>query len=586
VPAREVPAVLAAARADRDLPWPQTTARTWARVRRDGDRVEHEALVAALTHRTSRAVLAALADPADPELLDVVADAVLLRCEQSSWCWPAHDGTLVPDPARPVLDLGAGEVAGQLAWTDHTLGDRLDERWPGLRARLRDEVRVRVLDPFRQRRDWHWLGLDGDVHNWNPWIHGNVLAAALALTDGSERDELVALAVEGIGRYVAALPEDGATDEGFDYWFNGACRAVEALDLVQDWTREPRLRATTGFPPALHLGGTWHASFADSRARAADDLPWHALHAAARRVGNAQAQTYAAFLAAEQERAGRPRVDVRVGLGRVLRELADDTWWAARDRAVAPAPPRLSVLSSLQVLVARSDPLSVAVKGGHDDEHHNHCDVGSVVVALHGVPVVVDPGRPTYTAATFGPDRYGIWTMGSAWHSVPRVGGVDQTPGRASAARDVVLDLGPDADEVSLDLQDAYPGSGVATWRRSVRLDRQRDEVVLTDRWTGADTARPSVVHLVLAGTVELGAGRAVVQALDGAGVLELSWDPASVVGARLDVRELDDPMLRDVWGGRLTRLRLELPDRRDGSLGVACTEITPSGGGYGARRC
>jgi hypothetical protein len=244
------------------------------------------------------------------------------------------------------------------------------------------------------------------------------------------------------------------------------------------------------------------------------------------------------------------------------------------------------VLSSLQVLVARSDPLSVAVKGGHDDEHHNHCDVGSVVVALHGVPVVVDPGRPTYTAATFGPDRYGIWTMGSAWHSVPRVGGVDQTPGRASAARDVVLDLGPDADEVSLDLQDAYPGSGVATWRRSVRLDRQRDEVVLTDRWTGADTARPSVVHLVLAGTVELGAGRAVVQALDGAGVLELSWDPASVVGARLDVRELDDPMLRDVWGGRLTRLRLELPDRRDGSLGVACTEITPSGGGYGARRC
>ncbi len=177
--------MLAAARADRDLPWPQTTASTWARVRRDGDRTGHEALVAALTHRTSRAVLAALADPDDPALLDVVADAVLLRCEQSSWCWPAHDDTLVPDPARPVLDLGAGEVAGQLAWTDHLLGDRLDERWPGLRARLRLEVRVRVLDPFRQRRDWHWLGLDGDVHNWNPWIHGNVLTAALALTEGT-----------------------------------------------------------------------------------------------------------------------------------------------------------------------------------------------------------------------------------------------------------------------------------------------------------------------------------------------------------------------------------------------------------------
>ncbi|WP_380173685.1 heparinase II/III family protein [Kineococcus sp. DHX-1] len=584
VPASEVEAVLAAARADRDLPWPQTTASTWARVRRDGDRTGHEALVAALTHRTSRAALAALADPADPVLLDTVADAVLLRCEQSSWCWPAHDETLVPDPARPVLDLGAGEVAGQLAWTDHLLGGRLDERWPGLRARLRHEVRVRVLDPFRQRRDWHWLGLEGDVHNWNPWIHGNVLTAALALTDGAERAGLVALAVEGIDRYVAALPADGATDEGFDYWFNGACRAIEALDLVQDWTLEPRLRATTGFASALHLGGTWHASFADSRARAADDLPWHALNAAARAVGNVEAQAHAAFLAAEQERAGRPRVDVRVGLGRVVRELADDEWWAARDRAAAPVQPRRSVLSSLQVLVARSDSLSVGVKGGHDDEHHNHCDVGSVVVALRGVPVVVDPGRPTYTAATFGSGRYGIWTMGSAWHSVPQLGGVDQAPGRSSSAREFALRLEEDVDEVAMDLQDAYPGSGVRSWRRTVRLDRRRDEVLLSDRWSGADAGAASAVHLVLAGAVQLTTGRAVVEALDGAGALELCWDPSSVVGAGLDVRELDDDMLRGVWGDRLTRLRLELSAAPDGALDVTCRASAPGCGGSSTR--
>ncbi len=198
--------------------------------------------------------------------------------------------------------------------------------------------------------------------------------------------------------------------------------------------------------------------------------------------------------------------------------------------------------------------------------------------------MVVDPGRPTYTAATFGPDRYGTWTMGSAWHSVPQLGGVDQAPGRSSAARGFTLRLAEDADEVAMDLQDAYPGSGVRSWRRTVRLDRRRDEVLLSDRWSGAAAGTASAVHLVLAGEVGLAAGRAVVEALDGVGALELSWDPSSVVRAGLEVRELDDPMLTGVWGGRLTRLRLELPPAPDGALDVTCRRSTPGCGGSGTR--
>ncbi len=198
--------------------------------------------------------------------------------------------------------------------------------------------------------------------------------------------------------------------------------------------------------------------------------------------------------------------------------------------------------------------------------------------------MVVDPGRPTYTAATFGSGRYGIWTMGSAWHSVPQLGGVDQAPGRSSSAREFALRLEEDVDEVAMDLQDAYPGSGVRSWRRTVRLDRRRDEVLLSDRWSGADAGAASAVHLVLAGAVQLTTGRAVVEALDGVGALELSWDPSSVVGAGLDVRELDDDMLRGVWGDRLTRLRLELPAAPDGALDVTCRASAPGCGGSSTR--
>ena len=210
---------------------------------------------------------------------------------------------MLGDIDAPYLDLGAGEVVGQLAWLDHLLGDGLERRYPGVRARIRREARVRVIEPFVRRRDWHWLGLDGDVHNWNPWIHGNVLVAALALMEADDpaRSEVIALVIEGIDRYVAVLPQDGAIDEGYAYWWNGACRALEALDILSHATGDrldafdvPALRATVAFPHRMHLGGPWYLNLADGPARPPAAQPWHALHRAARRVGDADAEAHAA----------------------------------------------------------------------------------------------------------------------------------------------------------------------------------------------------------------------------------------------------------------------------------------------------
>ena len=106
----------------------------------------------------------------------------------------------------PYVDLGAGEAVGQLAWLDHIAGDVVEARYPGFRARLAHEARVRVLDPFVARRDWRWIDFGGRVNNWNPWIHGNVIAAALQFLDGDERARVVSLAIEGMDLYVASLP--------------------------------------------------------------------------------------------------------------------------------------------------------------------------------------------------------------------------------------------------------------------------------------------------------------------------------------------------------------------------------------------
>ena len=139
------------ATADLSRPWPVPPAGDFARFRRDGNRTGYESAVFARDKRLSRAAVMA-AVTLQPRWIDEVVDGVSLLCEQSTWCRPAHDdvfdrGAMVPDVSRPYLDLGAGEVAAQLAWIDHLLGAQLAERarafGPGSGAR--------VLTPFVAR---------------------------------------------------------------------------------------------------------------------------------------------------------------------------------------------------------------------------------------------------------------------------------------------------------------------------------------------------------------------------------------------------------------------------------------------------
>ncbi|MDQ0375188.1 heparinase II/III domain-containing protein [Cellulomonas humilata] len=562
--------LLARAQAELGTPWPQPLAGQYARYRRDGDRVQYETRVFEREDRLTRAVVAALVTD-DPAWVDEVADGATLLCEQSTWCWPAHDvaaaalGTVVPVMTEPVLDLGAGEVAARLAWIDHVLGEQLDARVPGLRQRIRHEVRTRVLDPFVARDDWGWL--QPPLSNWTAWIHTNVLTAALVLLEPPERDAVVARVATGLGDYLASLPADGAIDEGYSYWWQGACRALEALTLLEHATGEdastwPIVRAMVDYPHTMQLGGPWYLGVGDGTAAPPADLPWHVLHSWALRTGSVAAAEHAA---AEHAHAALPE---RGGIGRTLEALVYTGWPATTPPSPLPAHvwfPSTEV-GLLRETAGSSRGLAVALKGGHNAESHNHNDLGSVVVAVDGVPVVVDPGRPTYTAQTFGPDRYEIWTMQSSWHSVPEVRGTPQCDGREFRA----TQASADGDRLQLDLTAAYPTTNLTRWTRTVTLDRGASRVLVADDWEVSPDGTGTVVHWMLAGSVEImEPGLVTIHPLDGARPTRLTWDPATVTSS-LTVRPLDDPMLSDVWGDHLTRLELAVDDSAGhGSLAV-----------------
>ncbi|PEF36186.1 heparinase, partial [Bacillus sp. AFS094228] len=108
------------------------------------------------------------------------------------------------------------------------------------------------------------------VHNWNPWIHSNIIVAALLLVDDPElQAEVVARCIEGLDRFLASIPTDGAIDEGFAYWWNGAGRALEGLALLEEASGGvlnpdlPVIRALVAFPHRMHLGHRWFLNVAD-----------------------------------------------------------------------------------------------------------------------------------------------------------------------------------------------------------------------------------------------------------------------------------------------------------------------------------
>lgn len=605
---------------EQHTPWPQPLVSHYARYFRDGNRTAYEDLVRARQERLTRAVVMAsltagqesadashASDPAadaDAQAwLDEVIDGAFLLCEQSSWCWAAHDdvhtrlGHVVPDRGRPYLDLGVGEVAAQLAWLDHVLGTSLDRRAPGLRQRIRQEVQERIISPFLEQNDWHWLGLDGHVHNWNPWIHSNILAAALFLVEDSAlQAETVARCIAGLDRFLAVIPADGAIDEGFSYWWNGAGRALEALALLEEATAGALaadlavVRALVAFPHRMHVGQKWFLNVADGRAAAESNLPWNMVCTWARRLGDEEAASHA-----EAMTAAAP--DAAFGLGRTLHALLE------RDVAPpdkAPAAPPLTAftyLPSVQIMVARETPgttegLVVTAKGGHNGENHNHKDVGSVTVAVDGVPLLVDAGQPTYTAQTFGPDRYGIRAMQSGWHTVPTPFGLEQGAG-AEFGADVVQAPTPGDPRLVLELARAYGLGGESRWTRAVSLDRPGSRVCIEDSWhlpasvsEGTDDVD---IHLLLAGTVSLGPqGTATVlphgipaaEASGANGVSSrggiLRWDQSAAV-VLVDEWLLDDPLLASVWGTRLTRLRFRMPgDQRAAGSFTLTMEAMP----------
>lgn len=578
-------------------PWAVLTATGYGRFHKDGDRLAYERPYFARRNRLAAALLtAALAGPSE-ERLDEIIDGVWLLCEETSWCVPATNlfarqaGQPLPDPAQPFIDLFAAETAALLAYTDVLAGDLLGTV---VRRRLRDEVKARVLGPYRDSDQWWWFGLrKKDLNNWTPWIHSNLLVASLLLDDQPQAIVVTAQrAVGALDRYLDAVPDDGGCDEGINYWWRAGGSLYECLETLSSACGDDygvfeiqQVRAIARYPLIAHIAGKQHVNFADASPEPYGSTP-HVLYGFGRRIGDREVMRQARALRGDHTAAAELISGSHGSIARPLRAMFDTEW---ANEPPCPFPMMLQAwLSDTGVLTARSragraDGLFLAAKAGHNAESHNHNDVGSFIIALDGRPLIIDVGVGVYTRQTFGPDRYEIWTMQSSWHNVPEVDGFAQEPGREHAAGQVQGLLCAGAAELSMDIAAAYPRPArIRSWHRTIRLDRggtDDGKILIEDSWDIGDAPERLVVHLIAAGQPRpVAPGRLVIAAPDrpaasqnNARDLAIDYSQADFE-AHIEQRPVDDSQLASIWGPSIYRIILAA--RHPASRGTVQVEI------------
>jgi hypothetical protein len=178
------------------------------------------------------------------------------------------------------------------------------------------------------------------------------------------------------------------------------------------------------------------------------------------------------------------------------------------------------------------------------------------------MPAIIDVGVETYTAKTFSPQRYEIWTMQSAYHNCPTIDGVMQSAGRQFAATEVSYHADDGAAELHLDLAKAYPPEAhLAFWNRTLRLDRVGNTIEVVDDYRLTQAAKVITLTLMTPCAAQVSISGEVRLPMTSGGPVRVAYD-GRVFHAAVEEIPINDAELRHSWGERLYRvlLRAEAP--------------------------
>jgi hypothetical protein len=223
------------------------------------------------------------------------------------------------------------------------------------------------------------------------------------------------------------------------------------IDLLQS----ERVRQIAAFPQVVSLGGGRYVNFSDAHEQVV--------------IHSGLGSRLSARLALPMPELNLPRfhADPVFRWGHITRDLL----WTDANALDQPATQGSFYLHNLAWVIDRQiwngNTVAFAAKGGHNDEPHNHNDLGHFILHVGGESLLSDLGAGVYNRQYFNEQRYESLHTGSQGHSVPLINGMTQSEGAEHRAVPVNYEKRADDVTFTLDLTRAYDDSTLETFVRS-----------------------------------------------------------------------------------------------------------------------
>lgn len=496
--------------------------------------------------------------------MDDLINGVMFFCEMTSWAESAHlfgaqkSKRAMPDYREDILELRQGDVSQMLAWTYYFLKKPFDKIDPMITSRLRYELQKRELTPFLKRNDFWWMARnykqDGLLNNWTPWCNANALLCFMLLEDNPDvLAKAVYLSMQSVDQYLNYVKGDGACEEGPTYWGHAVGKLYEYLTALSLITGDkvnifhsPLIKKMGEYITASYIGDEWVVNFADASAKAGE-LNTMLIYRYGVSV-NSPTMRGMAVMRAKAHPLTRPWTWLDL-----YQELGNLTYRPLLDSDVASYQPENFVwYPETQFCYMRNGHMFLAAKGGHNNESHNHNDVGSFILAIDNLPVMIDVGVGTYTRKTFSRERYSIWTMQSNYHNLPIINGQPEVFGASYKAGKVSVDKKQCL--FTADIAQAYPaGAAIDAWLRSYQL--KNNSLIVTDDFTLKEKKAANQLNFMTWGEVDTSKKGRIRIRVNGVSAV-LNYDDATFTPA-IEKIDLTDPRLSKVWGDAVYRITL-----------------------------
>jgi len=524
-----------------------------------------------------------------------IADGLWFYGTSYHWSHSNQCKSHLPRHEDEEVALGNVRLGITVPLAYHFFKEQIDKMDKSICKTIEEAVDRIIIKPYLNDKNdgkgghW-WTGFDGaKLNNWNPWCnHGVAYAALLMVKDQKTLDAVLDKTTRSVDCYFDQLTDDGCCDEG-PYWGQAIPRFIQFLELLETasggkCTIRPneKLEAISIYPSRVFIGtdkegSSWSVNFGDGKPTTGKDpyLRW----SVARYVDSDEMKDFVLYRLYDEKknkyRVSIPKSDEGARALEFLKyyhELLDEVEQLnARIDSGTPAEeiqkelrnscPQYTFYKDVLQMMAKSDKgWNMASRFGYPGIQHGHNDVGNVLLFVDNNPILIDVGVATYTADTFGKNRFKLWSMRSDWHNCASPNSVLQHNGWDYGDKDCkFVDKGKSI-VFSSNIANCYEKTSMCdSYIREIEFGTKgKSYLAISDTYSLTQRNAPDVEYFVTPGNVKkLSETSLLIESGDSRVVLKWSDN----LKVQIEEAEIPEASLKRNWSKGLRRIVLSSAD-------------------------